>query len=180
MGRKLVVGLAVAFAFAAPGRANADVGVYPAIKVVPAGGVIHGKGDGSGMAVYLVPAAAGPKRHACHGNGICEPTVRRAPGAPFILLGRLRRTRNTYATQTFNFTVPANLTPGLYRMYLYCPPCGGSLIQSGLREEGETIRIVARPPGRRIRIAAGARRTRFLSSEPAGVILLLRGSVARQ
>ncbi len=38
--------------------------------------------------------------------------------------------------QSFKFFVPSNLSPGLYRMYLYCRPCGHSLIQSGSRLEG--------------------------------------------
>jgi hypothetical protein len=31
---------------------------------------------------------------------------------------------------------------GLYRVFVYCVPCGRSLIQSGSRIEGETIRIL--------------------------------------
>src|SRR6266487_631238 len=85
--RGLAAFVVVAFALVLPARARADVGVYPATKVVPVGGVIHGWGDGSGMAVYLVPASAGPQRYPCHGNGICEPTVEHAPGKPFVLLG---------------------------------------------------------------------------------------------
>lgn len=154
--------------------ANADVGVYPATSVVPLGGVIHGWGDGSGMAVYLVPAAAGPKRHSCGANGICEPTSRRAPRRPFILLGHLRHTTNVYARQSFSFAVPPRLSPGLYRMYLYCRPCGNSLIQSGDRLEGETIRVTARPEAHRFRVGSAPRQFRFLASEPLGVILLLR------
>ncbi len=85
--RGLAAFVVVAFALVLPARARADVGVYPATKVVPVGGVIHGWGDGSGMAVYLVPASAGPQRYPCHGNGICEPTVEHAPGKPFVLFG---------------------------------------------------------------------------------------------
>ena len=129
------------------------------------------------MAVYLVPASAGPQRYPCHGNGICEPTVEHAPGKPFVLLGRLRRTKNVYARQSFSFLAPSDLSPGAYRIYLYCRPCGGSLIQSGARLEGETIRLTARPTSRKIRVGPGAMRRRFLVSEPAGVILLLRLTV---
>ncbi len=91
--------------------------------------------------------------------------------------GRLRRTKNVYARQSFSFLAPSGLSPGAYRMYLYCRPCGGSLIQSGARLEGETIRLTARPTSRRIRVGPGAMRRRFLVSEPAGVILLLRLTV---
>jgi hypothetical protein len=39
--------------------------------------------------------------------------------------------------------VPADLKQGVYRLYLYCRPCGGSLIQSGHHLNGETIRVTA-------------------------------------
>jgi hypothetical protein len=177
VGRRIIVlgSLVLAFLFAADARA--DVGVYPVTRVVPVGGVVDGWGDGSGMAVYLVPASVGPKRRACGGNGICEPTLTRPPRRPFVLLGRLRKTRNVYARQAFSFPVPPDLSPGAYRMYLYCRPCGGSLIQSGQRLEGETIRLTARPASRRIGVGAGATGTRFLVSEPVGVVLLLRLTV---
>jgi hypothetical protein len=160
-----------------PAQAAADVGLYPTTKHVPAGGVIVGHGDGSGMAAYLIAAAAGPRRYRCRGNAICEPRVGSMPRAPFIYLGRLRRTKNVYATQSFAFRAPVDLEPGVYRLYLYCRPCGGSLIQSGRRVEGETIRVTARSTPRRLHLAAGVHRRRFLVSESAGVILLLRLTV---
>jgi hypothetical protein len=177
MSRGLTIVAFLVLALALPLRARADVGVYPITKVVPVGGVIHGWGDGSGMPVYLVPAAAGPRRYDCHGSGTCEPTSERSPGKPFVFLGRLRRTKNVYADQRFDFVVPAELHPGAYRMYLYCRPCGRSLIQSGGRLEGETIRITARPESRTVHIGVGAADVRFLMSEPPGVILLLRLTV---
>jgi hypothetical protein len=166
---------AIAFGFAA--RASADVGLYPVTKVVPSGGVISGHGDGSGLSVYLVPAAVGPRRYRCGGNAICEPRSKAQPGKPFMRIGRLRPTKNPYATQPFAFAVPADLKPGAYRMYLYCPRCGDSLIQSGRRIEGETIRVTAGPLGRTVRMKSRLRQRRFLVSEPAGVILLLRLTV---
>ena len=167
--------IAVALVFPASGQA--DVGIHPVTKVVPVGGVIRGWGVGSGMPVYLVPASAGPKRYPCRGNGICEPTAEHAPGKPFAFLGRLRRTTDLYARQSFSFRVPDDVRPGRYRMYLYCKSCGGSLIQSGSRLEGEVIRIRARIASRTIRVDAGATRRRFLISQPEGVILLVRLTV---
>src|SRR5438094_929689 len=153
---RLLVGFValVAAVLCWPAAARADVGVYPLMKVVPVGGVIVGWGDGSGLAVYLVPARLGPRRHRCHGNAICEPTSPHPPGRPFRFLGRLRRTTSLYARQSFSFPVPAGLSPGAYRMYLYCPRCGGSLIQSGQRLEGETIRLTARPRSRLIQVGS--------------------------
>ena len=43
----------------------------------------------------------------------------------------------------FAFRVP-RVRPGLYRVFVYCVPCGHSLIQSGSRLEGETIRVRSR------------------------------------
>ena len=106
-----------------------------------------------------------------------QPTVKQAPGKPFVFLGTLRRTKNVYAGQRFSFHVPSDLLPGRYRMYLYCRPCGGSLIQGGQRLEGETIRVTRQPTARQLHLRAGATRTRFLISEPAGVVLLLRLTV---
>jgi hypothetical protein len=177
VARRFILVLALGIGLTLPARAGADVGLYPTTKEVPVGGVIAGRGDGSGMAAYLVPAASGPRRYTCHGHGICEPQVKSAPRAPFTLLGRLRRTKNVYATQSFSFRTPADLKPGVYRLYLYCRPCGGSLIQSGRHLNGETIRVTARPQSRTVQVGQGATRRRFLMSEPAGVILLLRLTV---
>ena len=177
MGRRLAGCVLIAVALVFPASAQADVGVYPVTKAVPVGGVIRGWGAGSGMPVYLAPASAGPKRYPCHGSGICEPTANRAPGKPFVFLGRLRRTTNLYARQSFSFRVPDDLRSGRYRMYLYCKSCGGSLIQSGSRLEGEIIRITARAASRTIQVDVGAARRRFLVSQPEGVILLVRLTV---
>ena len=157
VARRLGLAAVVALALLLPASARADVGVNPTTKIVPPGGVIRGSGDGSGMAVYLVPGKLGPKRYPCHGDGICEPTARHAPGAPFTFLGRLRKTTSLYATQDFSFRVPTIVRPGLYRMYLYCLPCGRSLIQSGGRLQGETIRVTARPRSRGLAANRGSR-----------------------
>ena len=169
-----VVALGVALGLVLSGRASADVGVAVLTRVVPVGGVIVGHGDGSGLPVYLVAAALGPRRDACRQRAICEPSVASTPRSPFVLLGHLHRTKDTYAWQRFTFPLPPTVRPGLYRMYLYCRPCGGSLIQSGTRVTGETIRVTKRPSSRSIVVSGGRSRTRFVVSEPAGVVLLLR------
>ena len=146
MRRLTALGPAVAAAAVFSAAAHADVGVYLRTHVVSRYGVIRGHGDGSGMPVYLVPAKLAPKRYRCSVNGytdaICEPKSKRAPGPPFVFLGRLRRTANIYQRQTFAFRVPAGVRPGLYKVFLYCHACGGSLIVSGLSYEGGTLRIV--------------------------------------
>jgi hypothetical protein len=134
--------LVTAVAAAAAATAGADVGLRLTDTVVPLGGWIRGVGEGSGMPVYLVPARLAPRRHACRVNAICEPTTRRPPRPPFVLLGRLRPTADIYATQRFRFRAP-HVRPGLYRVFLLCRPCGGSLIMSGDTLSGQTLRIVA-------------------------------------
>jgi hypothetical protein len=116
--------------------AGADVGITLTTLVVHRCGWIRGVGDGSGLPVYLVPKRFAPRR-----EGTSEPRSKQPPRRPFILLGRLRRTRDPYADQRFRFRVP-RVRPGRYRVFLYCGPCGGSLIVSGNSLEGQTLRIV--------------------------------------
>jgi hypothetical protein len=116
--------------------AGADVGITLTTVVVHRCGWIRGVGDGSGLPVYLVPKRFAPRR-----EGTSEPRSKRPPRRPFILLGRLRKTRDPYADQRFRFRVP-RVRPGRYRVFLYCGPCGGSLIVSGNSFEGQTLRIV--------------------------------------
>jgi hypothetical protein len=52
-----------------------------------------------------------------------------------------------------------------------------SLIQSGARLEGETIRVTAKPEAHVFHVGPAPRRFRFLASEPLGVVLLLRLTV---
>ena len=134
-------GVALALAPAAHG----DVGLRLETKVTRVGGTIRGWGFGSGMRVYLVPKRFAPIPRRCGANAICPPRVRRPPGRPYVLLGRLRWTRPVNRRQRFRFTVP-RVRPGRYQVVLYCPPCyrgrGGSLILSGETLEGEVVRIV--------------------------------------
>ena len=121
--------------------ANADIGLRLATKDVRVGGTLRGWSNGRGFPVYIVPSGLAPKRYSCHnGTGICEPTSKRPPRKPFVVLGRVPGKVGNYGKQWFAFAVP-RVQPGLYRVFIYCRPCGGSLIQSGSRLEGETIRI---------------------------------------
>jgi hypothetical protein len=121
--------------------ASADIGLRLATKDVRVGGKLRGWSNGRGFPVYIVPSALAPKRHSCHrGTAICEPTSRRPPRKPFVLLGRVPGKFGDYGKQPFAFRVP-RVRPGLYRVFIYCRPCGRSLIQSGDRLDGETIRI---------------------------------------
>jgi hypothetical protein len=174
---RLAVATALALGLASPALARADVGIDPVTKIVPVGGVVQGHGNGSGMAVYLVAAAAGPRRHRCGSNGICEPTAKKPPGEPFVRLGRLRRTKDVYAMQTFSFRLPDTIEPGRYRMYLYCRPCGGSLIQSGRNIRGETIRVTRHPQIRSVGLSRERPRVSTIVSEPGGPIRVFRLTV---
>jgi hypothetical protein len=124
--------------------ASADIGLLLTTKDVHVGGLLRGWSNGSGFPIYIVPSSLAPKRYPCHkGTAICEPTVKRRPGKPFILLGRVPGKFADYnGRKNFAFRIP-RVQPGLYRVFIYCRPCGRSLIQSGNRLEGETIRIRA-------------------------------------
>jgi hypothetical protein len=143
MRSRVLAALAVAAAtlVVAP-AADADIGLRLATKVAHVGGVLRGWSNGGGFPVYIVPSSLAPKRYSCHrGTAICEPTSRRPPGTPFVLLGRVPGGFGVYARHRFAFRVP-RVRAGVYRVFIYCRPCGRSLIQSGDRLEGETIRVL--------------------------------------
>jgi hypothetical protein len=136
----LIAALAGAMALAS--MASADIGFRLAVKTVHVGGTLRGWTNGSGFPMYIVPSSLAPRRYTCHrGTAICEPTSRRPPGKPFVLLGRVPGTIGHYAGHPFAFRIP-RVRPGLYRAFIYCRPCGRSLIQSGDRLEGETVRVL--------------------------------------
>jgi hypothetical protein len=72
------------------------------------------------------------------------------------------------ATIASGFAARASADVGLYPVTKVVPSGG---------IEGETIRVTARPLGRTVRMTSHSRPRRFLVSEPAGVILLLRMTV---
>jgi hypothetical protein len=122
--------------------ARADIGFRLSTKTVHVGGALRGWSNGSGFPVYIVQSRLAPRRFPCyHGTAICEPTSRRPPGKPFVFLGRLAGRVGRYGGHRFAFRIP-HVRPGLYRAFIYCRPCGRSLIQSGDRVEGETVRIL--------------------------------------
>ena len=134
---------ALAVALAVAPAAGADVGIRITTKVVRVGGQLRGWSNGSDFPLYLVPSSLAPKRYSCHhGTAICEPASRRPPGKPFVLIGRVPGRFGHYAPHRFAFRVPP-IRAGLYRVFIYCRPCGRSLIQSGDRVGGEVIRVLA-------------------------------------
>jgi hypothetical protein len=133
-----VIGIAVALA--AAGAARADVYVIVTTTTVHVGGFLRGTGDGSGLPFYLVPYARRPLVSRCGVNALCAARTRRAPGAPYVYLGRLRKTRDFYALQRFRFRVP-RVRPGRYAVVIWCRPCGGSLILAGATARGQVVTV---------------------------------------
>ena len=88
-------------------------------------------GDGSRLPFYLVPKRLAPSLNT---------RTKRAPGRPYVFLGGLRRTRNFFATQ-FRFRVP-KVTPGRYKVVIWCRPCGGTLILAGPTGLGQTVTVL--------------------------------------
>jgi hypothetical protein len=121
--------------------AGADIGIRLAARDVHVGGMLRGWSNSRGFPIYIVPSAIAPKYHSCrNGTAVCAPTSKRPPGKPFVLLGRVPGRVGDYGKQWFAFRVP-RVRPGLYRVFIYCRPCGRSLIQSGSRIDGETVRV---------------------------------------
>jgi hypothetical protein len=124
--------LAFATAFVAVPAAYADIYVIIANTTVHRGGYLRGTGDGSRLPFYLVPKRLAP----AYGD-----RMKRAPRRPYVFLGRLRRTRNPYATQHFRFRVP-RVRPGKYKVVIWCRPCGGTLILAGPTGFGQTVTVL--------------------------------------
>jgi hypothetical protein len=143
MSKRLAVfGFATVAALAGASTARGDIGIRLTTNVVHVGGTLRGWSNGSAFPVYIVPSALAPRRFTCHhGTAICEPTVKRLPGPPFVLLGRIPGRYAHYARHNFAFRIP-RIRSGRYRVFIYCRPCGRSLIQSGARIEGETIQVL--------------------------------------
>jgi hypothetical protein len=130
MRRWVIVG--VAAALVAVPAAYADVYVIVENTTVHRGGYLRGTGDGSRLPFYLVPRRLAPS-DGTH--------VKRPPRRPYVFLGRLRRTRNFYATQRFRFRVPM-VRPGKYKVVIWCRPCGGTLILAGPTGFGQTVTVL--------------------------------------
>lgn len=124
--------LALATAFVVIPAASADVYVVLANTTVHSDGYLHGTGGGSHLPFYLVPKRLAP----AYGT-----QVKRAPRRPYVFLGRLRATRNFYATQHFRFRVP-RVRPGRYKVVIWCRPCGGTLILAGPTGFGQTVTVL--------------------------------------
>ena len=130
MRRWVILGFAAALV-AAP-AAYADIYVIVANTTVHRGAYLRGTGDGSRLPFYLVPKRLAPADGAW---------TKRPPRRPYVFLGRLRRTRNPYATQHFRFRVP-RVRPGKYKVVIWCRPCGGTLILAGPTGFGQTVTVL--------------------------------------
>lgn len=124
--------LALTAALVAAPAAYADIYVIVANTTVHRGGYLRGTGDGSRMPFYLVLKRLAP----ADGDRLSHP-----PHRPYVFLGRLRRTRNPYATQHFRFRVP-RVRPGKYKVVIWCRPCGGTLILAGPTGFGQTVTVL--------------------------------------
>jgi hypothetical protein len=124
--------LVFATALVAAPAAYADIYVIIANTTVHRGGYLRGTGDGSRLPFYLVPKRLAP----AYNDRLKHP-----PRSPYVFLGRLRRTRNPYATQHFRFRVP-RVRPGKYKVVIWCRPCGGTLILAGPSGFGQTVTVL--------------------------------------
>jgi hypothetical protein len=112
--------------------AYADIYMIIANTTVHRGGYLRGTGDGSRLPFYLVPKRLAPADGS---------RTKQAPRRPYVFLGRLRQTRNPYATEHFRFRVP-RVRPGKYKVVIWCRPCGGTLILAGSTGFGQTVTVL--------------------------------------
>jgi hypothetical protein len=57
----------------------------------------------------------------------------------YVFIGRAPAESNARA---FRLRLPQALRPGLYKVFVWCKRCGGSLIVAGSNDSGQTLRVV--------------------------------------
>jgi hypothetical protein len=141
LGRRLLAAAVVVAASVLTPSARADFGLQLTTTVAHVGGIIRGRSNGSRMLVYLLPVSQ--PYFTCIRGGVCGDRIRTEPPprSPYTLLGRMPRIHGLYEPALFRFRVP-RVQPGLYRVVLWCRPCGGTLIVAGNAFEGQKLRIL--------------------------------------
>ena len=123
------------------GSASAAIFIRLQATVAHPGGVIRVVGNASAMPLYALPATRVP---ACMRSGDCMTLMHTAvaPRAPFVFLGRTPGRSVGFApVRAFRLKLPPALKPGSYKLFVWCRPCGGTLIVAGTTDAGQTLRI---------------------------------------
>jgi hypothetical protein len=131
----LVAALVAAASLVEP--AAGAVFVQLSTLTVPRGGVVRLVGDAVHMPLYALPASLMP----CARYGTCSDPIHRTrppKGKPFTFLGYTP----SITAHAFSVRLPRALRPGHYKVFVWCGPCGGSLIIAGADSSGQTLRVV--------------------------------------
>jgi hypothetical protein len=106
---------------------TAEAAIYVRLMstTVHRGGLIRLVSNAHAMPVFAIPAA---KLSLCRRYDTCASLERRAhpPNKPYVWLGRVPG-RGT-STRSLALRLPRSLEIGRYRIFVWCKPCGGSLI----------------------------------------------------
>jgi hypothetical protein len=140
--RAFVLSVVAAAVLATP--AAGAVFIKLATNRVQRGGMVRVVGNAAHLAVYALPARHMP----CANYGTCPGPIHRATapnGPPFIFLGYTPGTTTEMtSTRSFVIRLPRALPPGPYFLFVWCRPCGGSLIVAASDPSGqpETLHVL--------------------------------------
>lgn len=140
MKRALIIACIAALITA--GSATAAIVIRLQTTLAHPAGVIRVVGNASAMTLYALPVARIPP---CMRSGECMTLMHTAvaPRAPFVFLGRTPgRSVGVAPVRAFSLKLPLALEPGSYKVFVWCRPCGGTLIVAGTTDAGQTLRIV--------------------------------------
>jgi hypothetical protein len=141
LGRALLVGLVCALVFA--DAASAAIFLHVTQSTVQRGGRLHLRGNASAMSLYVLPLA---RASSCVRLDTCATLMRRrkAPSPPFVRVGRTPGTTPGFAaTHSFVVRLPGRIPVGRYRLFVWCVPCGGTLIPATAGTLSQTLRVVS-------------------------------------
>ena len=141
MRRALVLGFVVALLVAGP--ASAAIFVHLKETSVHRGGRLRLVGNAAAMPLYLLPVAQMP---SCMRYDTCESLMRRSvpSRSPFVLAGRTPGTSPGFGpTRLVVVRLPKRIPPGRYKLFVWCVPCGGTLIPASAGVASQTLRIVS-------------------------------------
>jgi hypothetical protein len=135
----LIAVLAVALATATAAAAAIFIGLGTA--TASRGGIVPLVGNADHMPLYALPIARMP----CARYGTCPVApihLAAPPKRPFVFLGYTPAgDRSRPPTRAFAIRLPRALRPGRYKVFVWCRPCGGSLIIAGRDSSGQTLRV---------------------------------------
>jgi hypothetical protein len=118
-------GAALLLALVITPAATAAIFVELRTTTVHRGGLVHLVGNAHALPLYAVATA---KLSLCRRTDTCTGLERRArpPRKPYVSIGRAPGSGTS--TRPFALRLPRSLLHGRYRIFVWCKPCGGSLI----------------------------------------------------